>query len=216
LHRERLQVTRAASLLALAFVTLALACGGSGVVIGDDAGAASDGSAPPPPTDGAAGSDASSRKKCIASGACANTEYCDHGGSCSTTSQGACTMKPEACSDIYSPTCGCDGAIYGNPCSAAAAGVEVSSNATCPAPTGWIRCGDKYCELHTSYCQARSNGVVPGQPRVTYTCPPLPDSCRKQTDCSCFPQSTPCLSPQHCLPIPSGNETGFEIGCPGG
>lgn len=44
---------------------------------------------------------------------------------------GKCAYKPEACIQLYQPVCGCDGNTYGNACSAASAGVSVSSNGEC-------------------------------------------------------------------------------------
>jgi hypothetical protein len=65
--------------------------------------------------------------KCNADLPCTDGEYChwdsnegcgDNGGS------GVCTPKPEACIEIFSPVCGCDGEIYGNGCEANAAGLS--------------------------------------------------------------------------------------------
>jgi hypothetical protein len=62
---------------------------------------------------------------------CAANEYCDYGAACSGA--GTCRRRPEACPDIYSPGCGCDGTTYGNACEAAAAGVSVASDGECGA-----------------------------------------------------------------------------------
>lgn len=45
---------------------------------------------------------------------------------------GACTKRPEACTEQYQPVCGCDGLTHGNACSAASAGVSVASAGECP------------------------------------------------------------------------------------
>lgn len=44
---------------------------------------------------------------------------------------GRCAYKPDLCTRIYMPVCGCDGKNYGNPCMAAASGTSVSSAGVC-------------------------------------------------------------------------------------
>jgi len=46
--------------------------------------------------------------------------------------KGQCTPKPEICTFIYKPVCGCNGKTYSNACAAAAAGVNVRSEGPCP------------------------------------------------------------------------------------
>ena len=117
--------------------------------------------------------------------ACGSSEWCDRGGSCGTS--GTCKTRPNACTDIYSPTCGCDGKIYGNPCSANAAGVDIDTGNHCTPPTGYIACGDKYCDAGISYCQKTGNDVAgPNQPQFFYACMTLTPACMTQKDCACF------------------------------
>ena len=67
--------------------------------------------------------------------ACAANEFCNYqpGAQCGESDHpGHCMVRPEFCTDIYQPVCGCDDKEYGNGCSAATAGVGVKSDGQCP------------------------------------------------------------------------------------
>ena len=67
--------------------------------------------------------------------ACAAGLYCRHeAGVCLSTAdaQGRCAARPQVCTRIYQPVCGCDGRTYGNPCEAAAAGTSIGRMGRCP------------------------------------------------------------------------------------
>jgi hypothetical protein len=48
--------------------------------------------------------------------------------------EGLCATKPQVCTDIFDPVCGCDGKTYGNSCEAAAAGVNLTHLGVCEGP----------------------------------------------------------------------------------
>lgn len=63
--------------------------------------------------------------------ACAKVEYCKRDGCGASDAPGQCAARPKDCDAIHSPVCGCDGVTYGNACSAAGAGVNVSKSGAC-------------------------------------------------------------------------------------
>jgi hypothetical protein len=64
---------------------------------------------------------------------CAPDEYCDYTNNDCGIADGAgtCKRRPEACTDILSPRCACDGEVYSNECDAAAHGFDVSASDAC-------------------------------------------------------------------------------------
>ncbi len=66
---------------------------------------------------------------------CSSDEFCSYSqaAACGTfDAGGSCTKKPQACTALYQPVCGCDGRTYGNACSAANQGISVKATGACP------------------------------------------------------------------------------------
>ena len=97
---------------------------------------------------------------------------------------GICQPRPQGCPDIYDPVCACDGMVYSSECDAQAAGADVSVYGNCTPPTGLFKCGWRFCQLGSTYCEAVIGGAFgnPGQ----YTCQPLPSSCGNSASCACL------------------------------
>lgn len=140
---------------------------------------------------------------------CGPDEYCDYGNDqCGgDDGSGTCTPKPTACDDHVEPACACDGKVYGNPCDANAAGVDVNGAGGCPAPMNTFACGFTYCSFD-SYCE-RQTSDVGGEPTL-YACKPLPTACGGVASCACV-ANEPCGG--LCMADAGGHVTAT---CPGG
>jgi len=84
----------------------------------------------------AAGAGASAGKRCGTRGGvtCGDDEFCDYAPDldCGATDRGGvCRPKPQACTAIYQPVCGCDKRTYASDCTANGAGVSVLREGLC-------------------------------------------------------------------------------------
>ncbi len=99
---------------------------------------------------------------------------------------GTCEPIPEACTEIFSPVCGCDGNTYGNECEANAAGVSVAASGACGA--GGNACGGFLglaCEAG-EFCDFAPDALC-GAADQTGICSPVPEACDQNFDpvCGC-------------------------------
>lgn len=176
------------TLLGLAFL---LACGGSSSHGASDAG----------PGD-AVGDGQPGGSVCggFAHTPCSATEYCDYADNgCGIGDQtGTCKPRPDVCplnaassetgpAIAATPTCACDGTIYGGECDAARAGVDLNAHGTCDVPAGRFACGYTQCTLAIQYCQRQPHTTGPD----TFSCVALPMACSGNQGCACL-QTQPC------------------------
>lgn len=141
---------------------------------------------------------------------CAADQFCDFPtDSCGNADQsGTCKPRPMACDASYSPTCGCDGQIYGSACTANSAGHDVASAGTCTTPVGMFACGPHFCDQKTQYCQ-RVLSDVSNWPD-DFGCIALPSGCLVTPSCACL-GAEPCANT--CQTTSDG---GLNVTCPGG
>jgi hypothetical protein len=65
---------------------------------------------------------------------CTSTQFCDFSDAAMcgyADATGVCRTRPEICTTLYSPVCGCNGTTYSNACAAQAAGVDVLHSGGC-------------------------------------------------------------------------------------
>ena len=146
----------------------------------------------------------------IAGLVCADTEWCDYmpsdcGGA---DTMGLCLPRPEGCSDLYQPVCACDHSVYGNPCDAQAAGLDMDYLDGCTPPAGMFSCGPFFCDLDTTYCHRLVSDV--GGIDDSFSCVALPGACGAHPSCAC-------LAGESCGTMCTGEgATGLTVTCPGG
>ena len=138
--------------------------------------------------------------------ACPSDQFCDFapGSNCGAADEGGtCKPRPQACTQQYTPVCGCDGTTYGNACGAASAGVSVASDGECQGsnPAGAVDCDPTkiLCKRTPPKCAV---GNVPSVSGSCYgDCVPVETcACSAPEQCPQPGQYTCHMSGKHCTP----------------
>jgi hypothetical protein len=125
--------------------------------------------------------------QCGNNGECAGGSFCQFalGAECGADDQnGTCEPIPGACTQDFTPVCGCNGMTYANACAANAASVSVASTGECVTPggacgglTGASCGGGQFCNFPV---EARC-----GATDRTGTCEPTPQACTQEFNSVC-------------------------------
>ena len=143
---------------------------------------------------------------CQSDADCQANQICDCvAGTCGHAG-GVCTTRPDVCSDIVAPVCGCDGTTYANDCFRRQAGAcrrhdgPCAETGGCADPTGQCTCFDLVAAKCTHQSCGAAHPCLPNQACVS-SCPPPPPSgrCFVTVDMQCSDEpcdaAHPCRNP---------------------
>lgn len=170
------------------------------------------------PGNGGGGSPGSRSCGGLIGSACPSDQYCDFApdalcGAADAT--GICKAKPQACAEIYSPVCACDGKTYGNACEANAAGVSVVSDGEC-APNGQS-CGGLLGQScpDGQFCNYAPEAIC-GAADATGVCENIPEVCTLEFNPVCGCDDTTygnaCDAHSQGVSVASQGECGSTVG----
>jgi hypothetical protein len=159
-------------------------------------------------------------KKCgtFPGGQCAAHQFCQFpAGTCAVIGgMGVCVIRPQVCSFLYDPVCGCDGETYGNKCQADMAGVSIAHPGQCthipsgPGPVvvqhcslypgGACREPNTFCQFPIGVCGSHFHWGAPG------TCINQPKFCPENLydpvcGCDHVTYDNTCLASMHAVSI---------------
>jgi hypothetical protein len=147
--------------------------------------------------------DATACRVCSTDLDCADGEFCDCRAASCGKAGGVCAQRPQVCSQIAAPVCGCDGTTYANDCERQTAGACKRHDGTCVETGGCfdtidLTCTDtacsptKPCPLPSQFCTPRCS-----EPPPTGTCLSLLNRACTTRSCGA---GADCLPNEACVP----------------